>query len=106
MKSPTPFKNDPSLVIVCDTVLSETVGDQAETLFLESLVAEANRTLDGLKAVNFLVDGEQDSTSIQVSYRDTKRSICTISDDEIIGLASKIKELNALILGDNRVNIL
>ncbi|MBF0271228.1 MAG: hypothetical protein HQL98_03995 [Magnetococcales bacterium] len=89
----------PTAVGVTTTHALEPVLEM-EPLFLESLVAEANRILDGLNAVRCrVVEEGQGHPSIQVSCRDNRVVIGGISGGEMHRLASKVRKLRELLYG-------
>ncbi|MEO5331955.1 MAG: hypothetical protein H7839_08010 [Magnetococcus sp. YQC-5] len=103
MKSPAIIDVTRSMMSVCDRTRpaphgeNSIDGDEADTLFLESLVAEANRSLDSLNAVQVMLDDQQKETSVCVAYRDSKLPIGRISGQDIPELASRVKELQGLL---------
>ncbi|MEO5346177.1 MAG: hypothetical protein H7834_07345 [Magnetococcus sp. YQC-9] len=75
--------------------------DQAEeTLFLESLVAEANRLLEGLQAVRCrVIENRSGDPEIRVSLKDSRHPLGAISDDRIQLLANKVRAVREGLLG-------
>lgn len=103
MKSPAILNVTRSMMSVCDRTRpdpnkeSRSDADEADTLFLESLIAEANRSLDSLNAVQVMMDDEQKETSVYVAYRDSKLPVGRISDENIPELASRVRELRDML---------
>ncbi|MBF0165819.1 MAG: hypothetical protein HQL97_13435 [Magnetococcales bacterium] len=73
---------------------------EPDTLFLESLVAEANRVLAGLNAVHCQVtENPSGDPEIRVSLKESCHPIGTIPEARIHLLATKVQTLRALLGG-------
>ncbi|MBF0179857.1 MAG: hypothetical protein HQM03_07510 [Magnetococcales bacterium] len=100
MKSTAAIRTTPPIPVPSDFTLRAEEGEDADALFLESLVAEANRTLDSLRAINLMVEEKQeDTTTVCVAYRESRRPIARIREEEIPDLAERIRSLQKTLLG-------
>ncbi|WP_157072778.1 hypothetical protein [Candidatus Magnetominusculus xianensis] len=98
MKVSTTINAGRPILSLGDLVGVSVEGEASDTLFLESLVAEANRTLESLHAINLLVEGQQEKTSVRVAYRETRQEIGRISADDIPDLANRVRQLKGMLL--------
>ncbi|MBF0214084.1 MAG: hypothetical protein HQM00_11080 [Magnetococcales bacterium] len=73
---------------------------ELDPLFLESLVAEANRLLDGLNAVRcrVVVEG-RGQPEIRVDTRESHLPVGGLSGEEIRKLANKVRLVQELLYG-------
>lgn len=78
-------------------------AEETDTLFLESLVNEANRTLDSLKTVDYVMDEEQGEGRLCVAYRETKRPVSRLSLEEMSDLIIKVRQLQEMLLDGAKV---
>ncbi|GAB0055968.1 hypothetical protein SIID45300_00267 [Candidatus Magnetaquicoccaceae bacterium FCR-1] len=79
---------------------NEPDDQELDPLFLESLVAEANRVLAGLNAVRCQVtENRSGDPEIRVSLKESCHPIGTISEERIHLLASKVQALRGLLGG-------
>ncbi|MBF0295379.1 MAG: hypothetical protein HQL96_09340 [Magnetococcales bacterium] len=99
MKSTAAVRTTPPIPVPSDFTLRVEEGVDADALFLASLVAEANRTLDSLQAINLMVEEKQEETSVCVAYRESRRPIARIREEEIPDLAERIRSLQRMLLG-------
>ncbi|MBF0340854.1 MAG: flagellar protein FlaG [Magnetococcales bacterium] len=84
---------------VCEVSSVEELEEFGDDLFLESLVSEANRLLDGLNTMQFRVEEQWGDPSLRVTFRDTHRPVRGFTDQEMLTVADKVRELRGLMFG-------
>ncbi len=85
---------------LCAVNAPEPRKEEMDPLFLESLVAEANRLLDGLNAVRcrVVVEG-RGQPEIRVDTRESHLPVGGLSGEEIRKLANKVRLVQELLYG-------
>ncbi len=89
--------------IKADNAHEEGMDDESDTLFLDSLVAEANRALASLQTVDLSLSDGLQTPSLSVNYKESKRPIGKISCTEIPELADKVMAVKRMVLGGSMV---
>ncbi|MBF0628182.1 MAG: hypothetical protein HQL91_08160 [Magnetococcales bacterium] len=84
-----------------DTASVEEWGDVTEPLFLEALVAEANRILAVLNAVQCQVVEQDESGAcvLRVTGRNGGAPMGVISAEQLQGMANRVRELQDVLRG-------